>query len=144
VANYLAPGASILERLKELRHTWPTLAVLEVRDLAGVREGGERLPALHVLYLGDRFGDEGAGQGALLEVDQVWGVYVAVRDARQVAEAHVELGELISAVLERLQGWRPAGFAALRRVQAPGALYERGVVRVPLYFTCRVMSRGAL
>jgi hypothetical protein len=142
-ANHLALGPVILDRLQDLKRTWPSLALLSARDLAGVRLAEERLPAVHVLYVGDDLPATDP-KSALVEVDQVWGVVASVRDARQVGEAQVEVGEIITAILARLQGWTPPEGRPLRRVRAPGPLYHAGILRVPVYFTGRVLSRGAL
>ncbi|MCU0843254.1 MAG: hypothetical protein MUC79_16285 [Thiobacillaceae bacterium] len=143
--NYLALGGLIRERLRPLTEQWPTLSVLSARDLVGVRLAEERLPAVHVLYMGDRMRDEIAHHGRLQVVDQVWGIIVSHRDLRDTSEAIDSVGGMISAVLAQLQGWQPPGVNAdgtLRRVQAPDPMYQNGVLRVPLYFQARALSRG--
>lgn len=144
MAGYLGLEPLLVARLDTLRAARPLLAVLTSRDLAEVREADQRLPALHVLYLGDSHFSDGAADGRVQHVDQTWGVIVATRDLRDAAEARASAGELLGDLLTLCQGWRPGeGYGRLHRVQAPGPLYRpHGVLYIPVYFTCRVLWRG--
>jgi hypothetical protein len=143
MAHYLDLGDIIARRLSEqLRATQPNLAVLSARDLAGVRESEQRLPAVHVLYAGDNI-DTAQGRGAMQTVDQGWMVVCAVRDLRGSDTSAADMGELIDDVLQTLLGWHPsATHGHLRRVSAPAPIYRGGVFYVPLLFRSRLLRIG--
>ncbi|WP_295586017.1 hypothetical protein [uncultured Lamprocystis sp.] len=148
-ANYLALEPLLLERLEPLTTDWPTLRIEAARDVAGVLAKDQRLPSLCVLYQGDAAVDATDGLGQLVHADQRWAVVVAARDLREAAAGRVSAGELAAAVIARLQGWQPngreSGLGRLRRQAAPAPVYSNeGAVYLPLTFTCRVLSRGAL
>lgn len=148
--NYLGLEPLLRTRLAPLAEQWPGLSIATAGDLAEVRDGRGRLPALWVLYLGDRNLPAPKGDGTLIEADQLWCVAVAVRDLRSAAESRALAGELLAAVLAAVQGWQPpqaaiGTYGRLHRVAAPAPIWgDKGVMLTPLYFTCRVKSRGAL
>jgi hypothetical protein len=147
--NYLALEPLLMERLAPLSVDWPGLRLATSADLGELREVSGGLPALWVLYLGDRNIPGDQGEGTLIAVDQAWCVAVAVRDLRTAGESRAAAGELIAAVLGRVQGWQPpqdtsGTYGRLLRTAAPAPIVGKCVMITPLYFTCRVKSRGAL
>jgi len=144
VPHYLALGGLIEQHITAaLRPTWPTLAVLSARDLAGVRESEQRLPAVHVLYVGDRL-EAPQGRGAVQTIDQGWMVVAAVRDLRDAEASAEQMGPLLDALLHLLLGWRPSPeHGELRREQAPTPIYRSGVLYVPLLFRSRLLRVGS-
>jgi hypothetical protein len=140
--HYLALGDLIEARLAALRPRWPQLAILPARDLAGVRESEQRLPAVHVLYAGDQL-DAAQARGAIQTTDQGWLVVAAVRDVRQPGVSAAQMGELLDGLLTTLLGWRPSdAHSPLRRVQGPNPTYRGAVLYVPLLFRSRLLRTG--
>lgn len=141
--NYLCTESAIIDRVKG---QVPSLkGVFSASDLDGVTEAQQITPAAHVLYLGDKVIETSNGRSALgdrQEVDQVWAVVLAVRNARtQITgeAARADAGPLIVAILKALQGWKPeTGFTPLKRTNAPGPGFKSGFGYFPLYFTTRV------
>ncbi|WP_295451906.1 hypothetical protein [uncultured Thiodictyon sp.] len=147
--NYLELEPLILARLEPLKADWPTLRIDAARDVAGVLAKDQRLPALCVLYGGDASVESTDGKDQLVGAVQRWGVVVSHRDLREPEAGRVSVGELAAAVIAQLQGWLPrgpeGGLGRLRRQPAPAPIYSKeGAVYLPLTFTCRVLSRGAL
>lgn len=129
VADHLMLEPLIIDRLSaELGNT--VRQVASAADLAGVTEGSQISPAIHVLYAGDQIptGEGARGQfGVPQQVEQRWNVVVAVRNARTQrsgAAARNEAGPLLAAVCRALAGWQPdAAFTAFRRRNAPPPAY---------------------
>lgn len=149
MANYLELEPLILARLASLKADWPTLRLEAARDLAGVLADEQRLPALCVLYAGEASIEATDGLGQLVHAEQRWAVVVATRDLRTAQDGRAEAGELMAAVIGRLQGWQPrgaeGGWGRLRRQPSPAPLYgQAGALYLPLFFTCRALSRGAI
>lgn len=121
------------------------LDVLSAADLPAVGEQALRTPAVHVYYLGDSF-DSSAVRGVDLEVEQTWGVVIVVRHLRGAAAQRDQAGEMMTDVIGALQGWEPSPrHGRLQRATAPAPLYgEHGILFLPIYFTCRVLTTGAV
>lgn len=119
-------------------------AILSAADLAGVQEQQQADPALHVFYMGDRFGDSARG-GACVEIQQTWAVVVVVRELRAAAVTRASAGELVGAVIAAVQGWQAGpDYGPLRRIEAPQPIYRPGGwCYFPLYFLARVLSEGS-
>lgn len=141
--NHLSLEPLMIARLRE--RVPAALDVLAAADMAAVEEKKMRFPALHVYYMGDKL-DDRAGDGQFAEVEQTWGVVVAVRHLSGALAQRNAAGDLISAVLSALQGWLPGeDYSRMTRINAPAPLYRTGgYVFVPLYFTCRVLTMGAV
>jgi hypothetical protein len=147
--NYLALEPLLTERLSALKMDWPELRLATSGDLGDKRDDPGGLPAVWLLYMGDRNIPDGVGNGLLITCDQVWCVAVAVRDLRSASESRAAAGELIAATLGLVQGWTPpqaemGTYGPLLRTAAPAPIVGKGVMITPLYFTCRVKSRGAI
>ncbi|MFS1560238.1 hypothetical protein ACLIL2_006205 [Acinetobacter radioresistens] len=80
-------------------------------------------PALNVIYVGDRVGDN-VGQGRSNMVTQQWLIVLTVRDAssqlNQTSNIRKEADPLIRELLSKMQGFNPqiAGFRSFERVDA--------------------------
>lgn len=142
--NYLALEPLIIDRLRDEIRCIDN--IFSGADLASVKGCSQIVPALHVLYMGDRIpGGEGSSacDGADQVLTQLWAVVVAVNNVTGIldgSEARQEAGPLISQVLETLQGWKPAqGFRALKRTTGPGPNYVEGFFYMPLVFECVVI-----
>lgn len=147
--NYLELEPLILERLQSLLDRWPTLAIEAARDLAAVLAKDQRLPSLCVLYQGDASVEAADGIGEVTYAAQRWAVVVAVRDLRDAKAGRLDVGRLAAATIARLQGWPPhaseSGANRLQREPTRTPIYTKeGTVYLPLVFTCRVVSRGAI
>lgn len=140
--NHLDLEPLLIDRLKA--QVPAALDVLSAADLPAVGEQALRTPALHLYYLGDAFEDR-AVQGADLEVEQTWGVVLVVRHLRGPAAQRDQAGEMMTSVIQALQGWEPSPrHGRLQRTNAPAPLYgDGGTLFLPLYFTCRVLTSGA-
>lgn len=139
--NHLDLEPLLIDRLKA--QVPAALDVLSAADLPAVGEQALRTPALHLYYLGDAFEDR-AVQGADLEVEQTWGVVVVVRHQRGPAAQRGQAGELMTSVIQALQGWEPSPrHGRLQRTNAPAPLYgDGGMLFLPLYFSSRVLTSG--
>jgi len=121
--------------------------VLAAADLSGIPESAQVTPALHVVYDGDRLGDDG-GRHRGQQVYQRWLVVVAVRNAagqRSGAGARQAAGPLLSAVLSALLGWSPSpDHQPMKRIDAPRpAFTPGGFAYFPLAFETRINTEGA-
>lgn len=121
--------------------------VLAVRDLAGVVESQQQVPAVWVTYSSYTPADEHAN-GAVQNVELTWTVVVAVRNSRS-SKASVasqgEAGPIMDAVLAALLGWRPGAPYSALRLTSPVARAEwnrDGFGYHPLSFTTRLAVRG--
>lgn len=142
LSNFLAAEPLIIARLKaktSVRH------VLSVADLAGVEEGGQFTPAMHVLFTGYAPTQE-REDGRIQQIEQTWTVVVAVRnvrDTRTGAAARSEAGVLITETLAALAGWKPSDeFSALKLARAVPPAFTTGFAYFPLAFTARVLAEG--
>ncbi len=145
MADYLAAEGLIVGRL-EASLGAQVRAVFSAADLAGVAEQAQITPAVHVVYDGDRLGDE-AGRHRAQQVYQRWLVIVAVRNAKGQATgkgARESAGPIISAVLAALQGWQPSpDHQPLRRIDAPRPVFSPGgFAYFPLAFETRIDTEG--
>lgn len=151
-ADYLVAEGLILARLEaELADLSSSagLKVLSAADLAGVAEGAQHTPSVHVVYNGDVIpGGDSVDEGNYHVIQQRWIVVVAVRNAgnqRTGKAARDDAGPIISRVIKALSGWRPGqGLSPLRRVTAPGpAFTPGGYAYFPLQFEITLMTSAA-
>ncbi|MDW7746584.1 hypothetical protein [Halomonas sp.] len=146
--DYLVAEGLILARLEAQLADLSGLKVLSAADLAGVTEGAQHTPALHVIYMGDAVpGGEQVDQGNYHVLRQRWMVVVAVRNARQQRTgqaAREAAGPLLSRAIQALSGWRPGqGLGPLARVSAPApAFTPGGFGYFPLQFETVLMTRA--
>lgn len=137
ISDFLALENLILTRLSSTE-AGISASILTSADLAGVAEGAQPTPAVHVLYDGYTPQFE-AGSGALQQIEQRWLTVVAVRNVRRIrtgASAREAAGPLIMAVLLALTGWRASDdFTALRLAAAPDPVISQGYGYFPLAWT---------
>lgn len=144
--DYLALGALIIARLKDLDLGIPPANVISARDLTGVQEKAQLTPAVQVYYWGDLLGAEAATKQGRL-ITQQWITVVQVknaRDQRSGEAARADAGPLAQSVITGLQGWRPGpGYGPMSRFAAPRPLYSPGgFLYVPLGWQSQISTQG--
>jgi len=148
--NFLLPEQTISTRLTELFAEGGapinSVRVLSAESIAGVELGALPTPCVCVVYLGDS-SVKSLGAGRAAQIEQTWGVVVAVRNVREYTSgtaARADAGVIITAVLENLLGWSPsAGWSPLNHTRSshrPG--YSNGVWFHPLAFTTTIEVRS--
>lgn len=138
--SFLSLEAALVERLAA---TLPSaVQVLTAADLAGVAEGSQPTPAVHVVY------DSGAikqrtPDGRAAKVEQLWYVVIAVRNVRGVrsgSDARFEASALADQVLAALMGWQVAATQQpLMLSGLPKTQYSAGFMYLPLAFRAEVV-----
>ncbi len=150
--DYLVAEGLILARLEaELADLSSSagLKVLSAADLAGVAEGAQHTPAVHVIYMGDQVpGGDAVDEGNYHLIRQRWMAVVAVRNARSQRTgqaARDAAGPILSRVIQVLSGWRPGqGLGPLRRVSAPApAFTPGGFAYFPLQFEITLVTSAS-
>lgn len=138
--SFLSLETALVERLKA---TLPSgVQVLNAADLAGVAEGSQPTPAVHVVY------DSGAikqltPDGRAAKVEQLWYAVIAVRNVRAVRSGSAARGDasaLVDQVLAALMGWQAAPIQApLMLSGLPKTQYAAGFMYLPLAFKAEVV-----
>lgn len=143
--HFLALEAAIVERL---RNRLPAdVHVLTRAELAAVAEGNQPVPAVHVIYNGYRVAER-RPDGTAARITQTWLVTVAVRNVRTQLTgeaAREDAGELASAVLAALMGWKPTtegNSAPAQLVEAPAPAYAAGFYYLPLAFELETVVKS--
>lgn len=120
-------------------------SVFSAADLEGVTSAGQKTPAAHVFYFGDRIVEGPGGrssQGDMQCVDQVWYVVLAVRNVKTQAtgvDARLEAGVLMKKVLKALQGFQLSPeHSPLKRVAGAPPGFKAGFLYLPLCFITRI------
>lgn len=141
--SFLALESALIERLKARLPAGTH--VLTGADLAGVAEGSQPTPAVHVIYQGYRVA-EARPDGRAARIEQTWLAVVAVRnvrDARSGEAARNDASLLADGVIDALMGWQPPGTSSpLKITQAPRAGYFAGHLYLPLAFTTENTVKG--
>jgi phage gp37-like protein len=141
--SLLALESALVERLKARLPAG--VHVLSAADLAGVAEGSQPTPAVHVVYQGYRV-SESRPDGRAARIEQTWLVVVAVRnvrDARSGGAARADAGDLAESVIAAIMGWQPEGTSSpLKLTTAPRAGYAAGHIYMPLGFACETTVKG--
>jgi hypothetical protein len=143
ITNYLAAEPLLIARLTA---KLPGIKILSAADLAGVAEGAQNTPAVHVLYDGDRMADS-SSDGAGMLVWQRWLAVVAVRNAktqRTGEDARDDAGLILLDLLKALQGYKLSDDFPdrLRRVAAPRPLFNAGFLYIPTAWEVKVGVSG--
>lgn len=139
MVNLLSAGPLIVARLKA---QIPELCnnVFSSGDLEGVTEDQQIVPAVHVVYNGDRISDS---QG--MKCEQEWYVIVVVRNTNAMAESEsvqLDAGTLALKVIKALRGWSPTDereHSVLKRVTGVRPGFHAGFGYFPLCFTTTVI-----
>lgn len=125
--DFLAAGPLLAERIKGA--VPPGVFVLSTKDLAGVKESSQQAPAVHVIYV--NYAPSAGKNGAWHGVQQQWMTVVVVRNVASMTQAvpsATEAGPLMSAVINALNTWVPAGLDGFQGIElkpAPGAGFTR-------------------
>lgn len=136
--NYFAVGEELVKRLAEL----PDIkAVLSARDIEAVQDNQVPTPSVMVLFAGEAPTDTSFASDAQL-VAQRWLLEVVISNHSGSADGELaEAGYLIARVIEKLQGWTPAGaIEPFRRIAAPAPSYPGKVSLYPLVFETLVLT----
>lgn len=119
--------------------------VLSAADLAGVAEGSQPTPAVHVVYQGDR-PLEVSSSGRTARVEQTWLVVAAVRnvrDARAGTGARQDGMALLDQARRALMGWQPEGASTpLKLAAAPRPGFHAGFQYMPTAFAIETILHG--
>ena len=143
--NYLAAEALIIARLKENVEALKTVS--DWSDYTTLDEASFTSPAAYVLFLGYRPVQEHS-DGAVQQTEQLWGVVVAVRNARQARSksgVREDAGPLMASVMAVLQGWKPSNeHSALKLTTLDSARpsYGATVGFFPMTFATRVVIKS--
>jgi hypothetical protein len=146
--DYLALEEPLIERVRACCAAELGLrAVQGVADLEGVIAAGQRLPAVYVLYAGERVpAGEQSHRGGVAHVDQRWYVVLALRNVRDTQHGSAwrrDAGPMLAALNAALQGWRAAPeFQPLQKTSAPAPMYTAGYGYFPLAYTARIKTTG--
>ena len=130
--------ARLAEKLADLT---PKVHVLAAADLAGVTEGTQVTPAVHVVYQNYRV-LESRSDGAAARVELTWLTIIAtknVKDTRSGAAARADAGLIAARVAKALMGFKAeAASKPLRLSQGPGAGFSNGFAYLPLAFVAEL------
>ena len=139
--NHLAFGDLLVDRLIAKVDSVGT--VLASIELSGLTEASLITPALHVYYVGENLGDM-AGRGVALETTQTWSVVIVTKNLKLPGPRRVELGVIITDVLNALQGWKASpSYSHLYRENAPGPKDDPGgYTYFPLHFSTKFLTTG--
>ncbi len=120
--------------------------VLPARDLAGVLENQQIVPAVQIYFGGYRT-VESQANGAIQRIEQTWYAVTTVRNAAAQNNGKAsrdDAGLISSQVLRYLLGWLPAkNFSRLNLANAPKPAFSKGGYGyIPLGFTTQMSVRG--
>jgi len=139
--SFLSLETALVERLKA---TLPSgVQVLNAADLAGVAEGSQPTPAVHVVYGGYRVVETNSGFST---IEQTWYAVVTVRNVRDVksgAGARDEAAGLLDAVYAALAAYKPPNARPLALTNAPKPQTTAGFMYFPLAFNSTITMRNA-
>lgn len=138
--DFLHLESQIIDRLGE--RLSPDIHRLTAADLAGVAEGSQPTPAVHVVFDGYRIQDHKIP--AIAAVTQQWLTVIAVRNRRGGSTgdgARASAGPIIGDVLSSLHGWRPDGASVLKLAAAPRPGYVAGFAYFPLSWTTTIVTK---
>lgn len=141
--DFLAPESLIRARIKD--RVPGVAAIYHAADAAGLQEQAQRTPAVHVLY-GGASPQAARNDHAAVRIRQTWTLVVAVRQSNPTdpSQARGTAGQIISAIIAALQGWRPSDdFSPLTLTTSPVRQdYGGGFAYLPLAFTTDVTITG--
>ncbi len=139
--SFLSLESALVDRLKA---TLPSdVHVLTAADLAGVAEGSQPTPAVHVVYGGYRVVEANSGFST---IEQTWYAVVTVRNVRGVksgAGARNEADALLDAVYAALAAYKPPNARPLAITNAPKPQTTAGFMYFPLAFNSTITMRTA-
>lgn len=136
--DWLAAGS----RLRDLVLPLKELGLVDVfvaTDVADVQNLGQIVPAVHILYQGDRV-SEGHQSGLSSKVEQQWLVLLTHRGAPGRATAGVWLHRLLTAIAGK--PFEKSTFVRVNPSVRPS--YKAGVAYLPLAFEVTLKFKGEL
>ena len=136
--DWLAAGS----RLRDLVLPLKELGLVDVfvaTDVADVQNLGQIVPAVHILYQGDRVG-EGHQSGLSSKVEQQWLVLLTHRPTPGQAKAGVWLHRLLTAIAGK--SFEKSTFVRVNPSVRPS--YKAGVAYLPLAFEVTLKFKGEL
>lgn len=140
--NFLALEPLIIQRLAERLDR--KIRILSAADLGRVAENQQPVPSVAVLYSGYAVANpQTSGQRGAIGTVQTWMTVICTRNVTSIsgAEARLLAGPVTSAVIDALQGWRPAeGFAPLALASGATAEFTNGLFYLPLSWTAAVRN----
>ena len=134
--DWLAAGS----RLRDLVLPLKELGLVDVfvaTDVADVQNLGQIVPAVHILYQGDRVG-EGHQSGLSSKVEQQWLVLLTHRGTPGRVTAGVWLHRLLTAIAGK--PFEKSTFVRVNPSVRPS--YKAGVAYLPLAFEITVKIKG--
>lgn len=139
--NFLAPEPFIVERLQgALVDLTPKVSVFTAADLAGVKEQGQHVPAVHVVWTGFKVVEAPRTDGLVVKLRHTWLIVAVVRNvqnAKSGGAARDLAGELAAQAGAAVMGFRPPNVSTpmLMAPNTPPAYFRAGYMYLPLAFT---------
>lgn len=139
--EFLALEARLIALLKAgLAGQTPAVHVLSAAELADVKAGNQRVPAIHVIYGGYQIAED---QGARVLLDHTWHAITVVRHlgtTRTGEKARAYMGPLLALVMSTLLGARIDGSTRpLALAPPPRPWHEAGTQYVPSSFIAQTI-----
>lgn len=139
--DFLALEARLISLLKaSVAGLTPAVHVLSAADLADVKAGNQRVPAIHVIYGGYQIAED---QGTRVLLDHTWHAIAVVRHlgaTRTGEKARAQMGPLLSLVMSTLLGASIAGATRpLSLAPTPRPWHEAGTQYVPSTFIAQTI-----
>ena len=141
--NFLALEPYLVALLRQaVAGLSPAVHVLTAAELADVKQGTQKTPAVHLVYGGYRIS---ADNGTSWELEHTWLAVVAVRNVAEVRSgkaARQDAGLLVSRVMFALAGARVTGAVRpLALISPPSAGYSGGYQYIPSAFKATTVFR---
>lgn len=139
--EFLALETRLVELLKAaVAGQTPAVHVLSAADLADVKAGNQRAPAIHVIYGGYVINED---QGTRVLLDHTWHAITVVRHVgatRSGEKARAQMGPLLALVMSTLMGARVDGATLpLALTTPPKPWQDAGTQYVPASFTAQTI-----
>ncbi|MBX9836203.1 MAG: hypothetical protein K2X65_08515 [Burkholderiaceae bacterium] len=141
--NWLALEPRLVQLVQQaVQGIKPAVHVLTSADLAEVKEGAQKTPAVHLIYGGYRVTDD---LGTAWSLAHTWYAVVVVRNVatqRSGQAARQSAGPLVAAVVGALVGAKVAGATRpLTLLSPPPASYRAGHQYIPSAFEAETIFR---
>jgi len=143
--NYLIAESLIIERLRD---QISNISVVSISELATVTTRSQLIPAIQVIYSGDKIEAEGGQVSGHIFARQKWLVVLVVRDNRSITDGttvDVAGGEYLMQIIVALSGYQlSSDHGFLRRESSPTTQYKNGFAYFPLMFSTKIETTGSL
>jgi len=139
--EFLALEARLIALLKgAVAGQQPAVHVLSAADLADVKSGNQRVPAIHVIYGGYAIAED---QGTRLLLEHTWHVITVVRHVgatRSGEKARAQMGPLLALAMSTLLGVSVDGATRpLKLTTPPKPWQDAGTQYVPSSFIAQTI-----